>query len=530
MENTPNTTPNFIDILQHRCAQLEHEKAALESEKAKLAARIQWLEEQFLLSQKRRFGASSEKTSADQLSLFNEAEVEAQPLLAEPTVEKITYERRKQRGHREAMLKDLPVETIEYRLPAEEQVCSCCGGALHEMSTEVRQEIKIIPAQVNVVKHVRYVYSCRHCEQNEVNTPIITAAMPAPVLKGSLASPSLLAFIMSQKYVDGLPLYRQEQQFARLGIELPRQNMANWTINGANRWLMPVYERMHEHLVKRDIAHADETTLQVLHEPGRAAEKKSYMWLYRTGREGPPIVLFDYQETRAGEHPRNFLSGFKGYLHVDGYAGYHKVPDVTLVGCFAHARRGYDEAIKTLPASKRSAPTAAKEGLEFCNRLYAIERDLKEATPGERYEARLRRSQPVLDAFLVWLKDQAAKTLPKSALGEAVTYCLNQWNKLQGFMKDGRLEIDNNRSERAIKPFVIGRKNFLFSNTPRGAKASATIYSIVETAKENGLNPFAYLRYLFEQLPNIDLNDPKAIDELLPYSSSLPSICRVAQR
>ena len=427
------------------------------------------------------------------------------------------------------MLEDLPVETVEYRLPAEEQICSCCGGPLHEMSTEVRQELKIIPAQVSVVKHVRYVYACRQCEQKETSTPVVTAPMPAPVLKGSVASPSAMAFITTQKYVYGMPLYRQEQQFSRMGLELSRQTQANWMLYASNRWLNPLPERMHEQMLKHDILHADETTLKVPHEPGRAAELQSYIWIYRTGRDGPTIVLYEYQPTRAGSHPREFLLGFKGYLYVDGYSGYHGIPDVTLVGCWAHARRKFDEALKTLPADKRSAEVASREGLEFCNRLFAVERDLEDTTSDERYQARLERSRPVLDAFSAWLHDQSVKALPKSAFGQAVAYCLNQWDKLEAFMQDGRLEISNNRSERSIKPVVIGRKNWLFANTPRGAEASAVIYSIAETAKENGLNPFAYLCHLFERLPNIDLEDPSAIDELLPYSTSLPDSCRIRQ-
>ncbi|WP_282201468.1 IS66 family transposase [Collibacillus ludicampi] len=254
-----------------------------------------------------------------------------------------------------------------------------------------------------------------------------------------------------------MPLYRQEQQFASLGIELSRQTLANWILYGANTWLSLLYDRMREHLLKQDILHADETTLQVLREPGRAAQTTSYLWLYRTGREGPAIILYDYQTTRASKHPRQFLSGFKGYLHVDGYAGYHGIPDVTLVGCWAHARRKFDEALKALPESKRSSPVAAKEGLNFCNQLFAIERDLKECTPEERYQIRQERSRPVLDAFWHGYVPRNRKCCPKCVrsgnlvLSEPV-------GKIRGVLQDGRLEIDNNRSERAIKPFVIGRK------------------------------------------------------------------------
>jgi transposase len=534
MKKTTNLPTPTIEDLQKRCELLEKQKAELEAklekEKMELEAKLKWLEEQLRLYQQKRFGTSSEKTNPDQLelSLFNEAEAEANPNLPEPTVETITYQRRrKKRGHREMMLENLPVETVEYRLSSEEQVCSCCRGSLHEMSTEVRQELKFIPAEVKVVKHVRYVYSCRHCEREELETPIVTASMPNPVFSGSLASPSIMAHIMTQKYLDGLPLYRQEQQFTRLGVSLSRQTIANWMLYGADQWLSLLYERMHQILIKKDILHADETTLQVLREPGRPATSSSYLWLYRTGREGPPTILYDYQETRSGKHALKFLTGFKGYLQVDGYAGYNKVPDVILVGCWAHSRRKFDEALKALPSSKRLTSVTATEGLHFCNQLFAIERDLKDLTPEERYEKRLERSKPVLDAFLSWLKIQEPKVLPKSALGKAITYCLNQWDKLVVFLEDGRLELDNNRSERSIKPFVIGRKNWLFANTPRGARASAIIYSIVETAKENGLNPYYYLNYLFEKLPNMDTTSESALDKLLPWSTTLPIYCRV---
>jgi transposase len=510
--------------------ELEQKTAKLEQQNAELMAKLTWYEEQFRLAQQKRFGASSEKTDPDQLelNLFNEAEMLATPASQEPDIETVTYSRKKSAGSREAKLDHFPVETITYELPEAEQICTCCGGALHEMSTETRNEITVIPVEVKVVRHVRQVYACRRCEREEIRTPIVTAPMPKPVYPGSLASASIIAHVMSQKYVDSQPLYRQEQQFARLGLTISRQTLANWMIYGAETWLSRITDRMYGHLLNQDILHADETTLQVLREPGKSAETKSYLWLYRTGRIGPPIVLYDYRPTRGGEHPRNFLVGFCGYLHVDGYPGYHKVSGVTLVGCWAHARRKFDEALKVLPASKDKTETAAHQGLQFCNQLFAIERELKDATPEERYTIRLERSRPVLDAYLTWLRQQRSRTLPKSALGEAITYSLNQWDKLTAFLKDGRLEMDNNRSERAIKPFVIGRKNWLFANTPRGAKASATIYSVMETAKENGLNPFQYLMYLFEQLPQLaDPKNPEALDSLLPWSPSLPLTCRV---
>jgi transposase len=522
MKNVTDTTSPTTEDYQEQITKLEQQNA-------ELMAKLSWYEEQFRLSQQKRFGASSEQTHPDQMSLFNEAEAESDPTLEEPTVETITYRRKKQKGQREAMLANLPVETIEYRLSEEEQSCSCCGHAMHEMSTETRQELKMIPAQMKVVKHVRYVYSCRQCDQQEENTPVVTAKMPKPVYPGSLASPSIMAYIMSQKYVESMPLYRQEQQFARLDIQLSRQTMANWMIHSAQTWLKPLYQLMHQHLCAQEVLHADETTLQVLREPGRAAQTTSYMWLFRTGYEGPPNILYEYRPTRGGEHPRNFLAGFKGYLHVDGYPGYHKVKDVTLVGCWSHARRGFTDVLKALPSSNQNTPSVAQEGLDFCNRLFVVERKIKNASTEERYNVRVKESRPILDAFSAWLRYQKPRVLPKSGLGKAINYCQNQWFKLEAFMLDGRrLELDNNRSERSIKPFVIGRKNFMFSNTPRGAESSAIIYSIIETAKENGLHPFKYLMYLFEQLPQLDeIKDLEALDPFLPWATTLPRDCHI---
>ena len=528
MSTQDNSAPT-IEELNDTILMLSEKILALEQQNAELNAKLRWYEEQFRLSQQRRFGASSEKTtSMEQPSLFNEAEETADPANPEPTLETITYQRKKREpGQRKESLKDLPVEIIEYRLSEDEQVCPSCSGRLHEMSTQVRQEIKVIPAQVSVVKHVQYIYACRQCEKENITTPIIKADMPTPLLPGSLASPSILAYIMDQKYTNSLPLYRQEQQFLRMGINLSRQTMANWILAAADPWLKIIYDRMHTHLLARDILHADETTLQVLKEPGRAAESKSYMWLYRTGREGPPIILYDYQTTRASKHPDNFLAGFKGYLQTDGYSGYGKLTGITLVGCWAHARRKFTEALKALPADQKDKPVAAKVALDYCNRLFAVERQLKGMSAEDRYQKRLQLSKPILDEFHAWLKRQRQLALPKSAFGQAIAYCLNQWDDLNHYLLDGRLEIDNNRAERSIKPFVIGRKNFLFSNTPRGAKSSAIIYSVIETAKENNLKPYNYLMHLFEQLPNVDTNDPEVIDSLLPWSDTLPEECRL---
>lgn len=497
--------------------------ARQEQQIAVLTAKIEWYESQLRLGAQRRFGASSEQSDMRQLELFNEAEAHATPALA-PATETITYERKKKTpGQRDAQLAHLPVERRLYELPEDERLCAVCENPLHVMSTEVRRELEVIPAQVKVIEHVQNVYGCRTCEHTASATPVRTAPMPRPVYPGSLASASLLAQVLHQKFTQGLPLYRQEQEWARLGVPLSRQTLANWVVYAAHEWLRSLYLQLLVALRLRDILQADETTVQVLEETGRRAQQKSYMWLYRTGREAPAIVLYEYQPTRSGEHPQAFLKGFRGYLQVDGYSGYHHLPDVTLVGCWSHARRGFTDAVKSLPAAQRDGPSLAREGLHFCNQLFTIERGLRDATPDERHRARRARSRPVLAQFLWWLRQNRRIVLPQSALGKAVMYCLNQWAPLTNFLLDGRLEIDNNRSERSIKPFVIGRKAWMFMKTPRGAQASAIVYSIVETAKENGLNPRAYLQYLFEQLPNRDLKDPGIWAELLPWSSALPN-------
>lgn len=528
--NMNSSADHTTNDLHQRYAALQEEHAALKRQYAELTAKLEWFEEQFRLAQNRRFSSSSERSHPDQMSLlFDEVEVSADLKVQEPTLETVTYERRKARKNRKDHFEELPVETKEYFLPEDEQICGVCDGSLHPMSTQVRRELKIIPAQVKVVEHVQHVYGCRTCEKQGTSTPIVTAPMPKPVIPKSLASASAIAYVLSQKFVDGLPLYRQEQHLARLGVALSRQTMANWVLNACEKHLVPLYERMRHYLLQRDILQADETPLQVLREPGRAAETQSTMWMYRTGRDGPPIVTFEYQSTRAGKHPETFLTGFSGYLQVDGYAGYDRLaPTVTLVGCWAHARRKFDEALKALPSSKRSSgPVAAQVGLDYCNRLYAIERALKGTSPQRRKDQRDKLSAPVLVEFKGWLDEQILQTLPKSTLGQAINYCLNQWDKLIAFLQDGRLDIDNNRSERSIKPFVIGRKNWLFANTPRGAKVSSIAYSMVETAKENGLKPFEYLTYLFERLPNIETDDPRALDALLPWSETLPDMCRM---
>ncbi len=523
-----------LEALQERNQILEQDNAEKDAKLNEKDAKLKWYEERLRLLAQRRFGSSSEKTPMpDQISLFNEAEDTADPQLEEPKLETITYQRKKrQPGDVADKLKELPVEVIEYRLPEEECICPNCQHDLHEMSVQVRRELKIVPAQVSVVEHKQFIYSCRYCEQHaddvDASVPVIKAEMPKSFLPGTIASPSAVAYIMDQKYTNGMPLYRQEQQLARLDVTLSRQTMSNWLIAAAQQWLAPLFGRMHELLTHRQIIMADETSVQVLCEPGRSPQSKSYMWMYRSsGRDGPPIVLYQYQTTRAGKHAQVFLSPFSGFLQVDAYAGYNRVANVQLVLCFAHARRGFTDAIKALPAEAKNKDVAAKIGLQYCKKLYDVESQIVDLSDQERYEQRLKLSQPILDEFHGWLKRMRPQVPPKSKFGEAIQYCLNHWDGLTAYLKDGRLEIDNSRSERSIKPFVMGRKAWLFANTPKGAESSALMYSIIESAKENHLKPMQYLIWLFEQLPNADIDDVKVLDRFLPWSDAIPDACRM---
>jgi transposase len=510
-------------------AELRAEITQLKNEIAKLQTLNNWYLEQFRLAQHRRFGASSEKTQLpEQLGFFNEVEMTSEPDISEP--EQVLPKRRKQKGKRESDYSGLPTEKIVHELPENERVCPVCDGSMHACGHEVlRREIEIIPAQVKALEHVQTVYSCRSCEKNSDADvlPMVKSNVPAPVIAGSgVASPSLLSFVLCNKYVLALPLYRQEQEFKRLGLNISRQTMANWAIYAAAHWLEPIYTLLKAELLLRDILHADETTLQVVKEDGRKASRKSYMWMYHTGRETQRhVALFEYQTTREGEHPIAFLEGFKGFLHVDAYAGYKKLEErgVMVVECWAHMRRKFDDALKGLKKEDR-AGSLASTGQAYCNKLFALERkyDEEKLSDKQRFRRRNLEAKPFAEAFFAWA--ESVQAVPTSLLGKAVTYAKNQRPWLMNYLLDGRLELSNNRAERSIRPFTVGRKNWLFSFSAKGAQASAIIYSIVETAQANGLVPFMYLALLFQALPNI----PSAqFADYLPWSPLAQDVCRI---
>ena len=493
---------------------------------AKMELLIKHYEEQLLLLKRRQFGTSSEKTDIDfrQLNLWSETVETDSPELEN---EEITYTRRKRRGKREADLSNLPIERIDYELMEHERTCPECEELMRDIGVDVRRELKLIPAQVVVVEHAAHTYACGICQKNNDFTPIMKAEAPKPLISGSLASSSLVAYIATQKYQNAMPLYRLEKGFQYDGVVISRQTMANWVIKCAENYLFTIYEALKAQLLEESVLHADETTVQVLREPDRSAQSKSYSWLYRTsGASKHKIVVFDYQQTRKQEHPQKFLKDFKGFLHTDGYKVYHNLPpDITVVGCWAHARRYWEKLLKSIHKDKRSG-SDAERGMAYINKLFDLERKFKNLSPQERYEKRLEESKPIAEAFFVWVDNLGA--LPKTALGEAAHYTLSQRKYLENVYLDGRTELSNNRAERSVKSFVIGRKNWLFSCTPNGAIASSIFYSIIETAKENGLNPYQYIKFLLEALPN--RNESCDLESLLPWSRSLPVCCYMAKK
>jgi transposase len=508
MKKTPTQLPDDIETLKRMLLERDKRIEKLERVNQKLSNKLQQLLEQFNLAQYKKFSPSSESYQGDG-EVLNEAEQlvdEATEQAQEPEPQSEAPEK-SAKPRRPRIAAELPRVDVIHDIA--DKTCACCGHELHRMGEEVSEQIEFIPAQIRVIKHIRPKYSCRTCETQGTEVAIHIAEVPLSIMPKSMATPSLLAQIISSKMHYGLPLYRQEKMFAQAGIELSRQTMSRWLITCADK-LDPLLALMKTKLLQQPALWADETTVNVLD-----VEKSTcYMWVYGCGVEastGPKLVLFDYQDGRSGQHPINFLAGYSGYLQVDGYAGYEKT-DATLVGCWAHARRKFVEAQQ---AQGKGKTGKADWALNLIQKLYALESKLKTKDADTKYQQRQQLAAPLLQQLWEWL-EKSKDTIPQeSLLGKAINYTLNQWPKLIKYLDDGQLNIDNNRAERAVKPFVIGRKAWLFANTTSGAKASAALYSIVETAKINGLEPYDYLTILFKELPFADTTDKLA--KLLPF-------------
>ena len=476
---------------------------------------IESLEYRLSLALQARYASRTEKPSLGfkQVDLFDEAqpiiesaqqEVEA----AEEEISIASYQRKK-RGRR-ALPAHLPRIQHIHDFSEAEKICKCCGKELIKIGEEKSEQLEIIPAKMQVIENIRFKYACNHCEET-----IKTAPLPLQVIPKSIATPGLLAHVLVSKYCDHLPLYRQESILKRIGVDLPRMTLCHWVMACAEL-LSPLVKLMRKHIIAYDVSHADETPVQVLEEEGRTAQQKSYMWLYIGGSPEKRSLVYEYQPTRSGKAAEDFLKGFKGYLHVDGYSGYDRLfmsNNIIAVGCMAHARRKFYQLAKI---NKNDG--LAVWAVNHIAKLYLIEAQTKIQclTPEAIKAVRQEKSKILLDEFKVWLDEHIGKVPPQSPLAKAMSYTLNQWSHLLHYIDDGRLEIDNNRAERAIKPFAVGRKNWLFMGNENGAQASAIIFSLVETCKAHDIEPYIYFKYILSVIRLCKTDEE--FENLLPFN------------
>jgi transposase len=493
----PKNLPDDPELLKQMLAQMQ--------------SRVGFLEEENALLRQRLFGRKSEQTAdpaTPQLALFNEAESIAEPVGENAEEEVVAPAKR--RGKRKPLPADLPRIEVIHEHPEHELTC-VCGCRKHTIGEEVSEQLEIVPMQIRVIRHVRKVYGCRDCE-----TAPVTSDKPAQLIEKSMASPSVLAMLLTTKYVDGLPLHRFEKVLGRHGIDIPRQTLACWVIQCGEHF-QPLLNLMRDSLLGSRVIHCDETRVQVLKEPDRDPSSQSWMWVQTGGPPDKPVILFDYSTSRAQEVPTRLLEGYRGYVMTDDYVGYNALAaqaGVERLGCWAHARRKFVEAQKVQPKGKTGRADIA---LNLINKLYGVERDLKDACD-DRKTGRHERNLPVRAQLKSWMEKTQPQVTSQNALGKVIGYLASNWNKLERYVEGGYLPIDNNAAERAIRPFVIGRKNWLFSDTPKGATASAQLYSLVETAKANGQEPYAWLRHALERPPlATSIEDYEA---LLPWNRS----------
>lgn len=507
-----------------------------------LEARMARLVEMIKLANLRFFAPRSQAVPDDQLrlSLFNDAEAWADPHLPEPELaDDAPREPGRRGGRRRIDTSNLERVTIEHDL--EDRACPQCGCEMSHMKVEVTEVIRLVPAHLVVEEHRRHVYKRKsRCDANadgeEVASQIVRAPMPAPApIPGSFATASMLSWVINAKYANSMPYYQLEQDFRSIGAEVSRQDMANWTIGAHERWLSLVHARMKEKLLGCRYLNADETEVQVLKEPGREPRRKSYMWLFRTGPHEVPICVFEYRPTRSGSVPREFLPGLSGHLTTDGYDPYFDMGlrGVTNTACLVHVRRKFAEMVKSAggDAVCEGADSIALEARRRIDRIFRVDARFDEMGHEQRRRAREKRLRPLMESFEQWARSAILEAVPGLALHRALAYALKYWPYVTNVLEDGRLGLDNNISERAIRSFVIGRKNFLFSDTVRGAEASAAIYSIVVSAKLNGLNQRAYLEWVLSEMPSdARLSEPERIDRYLPWSDDVPEACRLVPR
>lgn len=496
--------PNDFELLKEI---IRDREAAIVDQRQRYELRIEFLEERVRLLQNELFRRSSEKRSVQedprQLRLFNEAEAVAQEKPAEEEI--VVPAHTRQRPRRKPLPDHLPRVEVVVDITEEEKVCAC-GTSLSRIGEEVSEKLDIIPAKVRVIRTIRPKYACKGCEGVESEGGAVKIAQPpAEMIPKGLATAGTLAYVATAKYADGTPLYRLSKILDRFGIEIPRSTMASWMVMVSDR-CRRIMQMLQSMLKGGTLINCDETPVQVLNEPGRKNTTDSYMWVFRGGDPDKPAVLFHYAPTRSGEVPRQILDGYQGYLQTDAYSAYEQFEKkgslIILVGCMAHVRRNFVKVIDARGKGARKSGSA-EVALEYIRKLYVIERIARERglSPEETLALRKEKAEPILKEFKAWMDALLPKTPPKGLLGKALSYAISHWRKLIRYLEDGRISIDNNLAENAIRPFVVGRKNWLFSGHPNGANAAATLYSLIETAKACALEPYHYLRHLFENLP-----------------------------
>ena len=498
--------------------------------------KLQLVLEQLAASNKYRYGRSSEKlepsgqmrfveVDGEIVLLFNEAEALADEAADEVTEETLKKRGTKKKGKKASDIDGLPKEIINHEMTDEELAVLYPDEDWKRLPDEIYHRYSFTPAKIGIEEHHVAVYSGKKSET------INKAKHPAYLLRGSLVSASIESSIIVGKYVNATPLARIEKMFEQYGIPVTRQNMANWTIRIAEEYLSLIYDKYKSELLKHHVIQADETPLLV-NKDGRPAGSKSYMWVYRTGKyeTARPIVLYDYQQTRKSEHPRDFLKNFDGVCVTDGYQVYHTIEeemeDLTISGCWAHCRRRYDEALKALPKSEQKL-SQAYIALSQIQAIYHEESKLQDMPADKRRKERQKTIKPLVEAYFAWVKKTIDKVMPKSKTHNGMTYSLNQEKYLKRFLEDGEIPIDNNTAEQSIRGFCIGKKNWVMCDTINGAEASAIIYSLVETAKANKLKIYEYFNYLLTEIPEhmADTNRD-FLNKLMPWSDELPAECR----
>jgi transposase len=502
--------------------------ADLHEKQQQYSSEIELLREQVSHLYNKLFGRKSEKDKyageSPQLPLFDMPEPDPdQEKPAEKQTEVKNHTRTK--GKRKPLPAKLPRVDVVHDIAEEEKVCHC-GSQLSRIGEEVSEKLDIVPAVIQVIRHIRPKYSCKQCENiEEKGATVKIAPVPAQLIPKAIASGGLMAHILTAKFTDALPFYRQERQFERLGTDICRATMCRWAMKVAEA-CEPIKKLLHQEVLSGPLINADETTVQVLKEPGKAANSKSYMWVFRGGDPRTPSFYFHYHQSREGKVASEFLYGYQGVVQSDGYVAYdfldHK-KGVIHLGCWAHARRKFVDAKKA--RGKNSKKTGSvDEGLTYIKNLYSLETRAKkmELSAQELLQLRKNEAKPILDKMHKWLEKKSIQVVPRSLLGKAISYTLNQWHRLTGYIDSEHATPDNNLAENAIRPFCVGRKNWLFAGNPKGAQASATIYSLLESAKANKLEPYKYLRYLFEKLPFAETVEDYR--KLLPSSLSATEI------